>query len=99
MANAFYMDASALAKRYVPEPGSELVDAILDNVPARRFNVLNVGLGEVVSILVRKGIRPQQNYGGRAFTHPLPPALRGRGRGEGDSGLRLAAHCKLKIQD
>lgn len=54
MANSFYLDASALAKRYVPETGSALVDAILDTIPARRVLVLNVGAGEVVSIFVRK---------------------------------------------
>jgi predicted nucleic acid-binding protein len=48
------MDSSALAKRYMPEKGSGLVDEILDNVPGRRICLLNVGAGEVVSILVRK---------------------------------------------
>ena len=54
MTYSFYMDASSLAKRYVPETGSSLVDAILDNVPGDRIYVLNIGAGEVVSILVRK---------------------------------------------
>jgi uncharacterized protein len=54
LTHSFYMDASALAKRYAPEAGSALVDAILDNVPGSRVYVLNVGVGEVVSILVRK---------------------------------------------
>lgn len=54
MTYSFYLDASALAKRYAPETGSALVDAILDHVPAGRIYVLNVGAGEVVSILVRK---------------------------------------------
>jgi hypothetical protein len=48
------MDASALAKRYVPEKGVAQVNAILDTVPAERICVLNVGMGEVMSILVRK---------------------------------------------
>jgi hypothetical protein len=43
-----------LAKRYVPEPGSAQVHAILDNAPSDRLHVLNIGLGEVVSILIRK---------------------------------------------
>jgi predicted nucleic acid-binding protein len=51
---SFYLDASALAKRYVPETGSSLIDEILDKVPGDRIYVLNVGAGEVVSILVRK---------------------------------------------
>lgn len=62
MANSFYLDASALAKRYTPEIGSAQVDAILDAVSGNRVYVLNVGVGEVVSILVRKrnsgGISP-----------------------------------------
>jgi predicted nucleic acid-binding protein len=48
------MDASALAKRYVPETGSPLVDAILDNVAGDRIYLRNIGAGEVVSILVRR---------------------------------------------
>jgi predicted nucleic acid-binding protein len=54
MANSFYSDASAMAKRYNPEIGSAQVDAILDAVSGNRVYVLNVGVGEVVSILVRK---------------------------------------------
>lgn len=52
--NSFYLDASALAKRYAPENGSPLVDAILDKVSGDRIYVVNLGAGEVVSILVRK---------------------------------------------
>jgi hypothetical protein len=51
---SFYLNASALAKRYVPETGSLLVDEIFDKVPGDRVYLLNVGVGEVVSILVRK---------------------------------------------
>ena len=54
MAYYFLMDASSLAKRYVPESGSLLVDTILDNVPGRRVSLLMIGGGEVVSVLVRK---------------------------------------------
>jgi predicted nucleic acid-binding protein len=54
VANSFYMDANALAKRYIPEAGNELVDVILDTVPSSRIYFLNVGTGEVYSILVRK---------------------------------------------
>jgi predicted nucleic acid-binding protein len=54
MANSFYMDASALAKRYIPEKGSIQVDAILDTVIADRIYILNIGTAEVMSILVRK---------------------------------------------
>jgi predicted nucleic acid-binding protein len=54
VATVFYLDASALAKRYVPEPGSAPVHAILDTVPPSRLIVLTISIGEVVSILVRK---------------------------------------------
>jgi uncharacterized protein len=54
VANYFCMDASALAKRFIPEKGSAQVDAILDNVPAGRIRLLNIGAGEILSILVRK---------------------------------------------
>jgi uncharacterized protein len=53
MANSFYVDASALAKRYIPENGSSLVDSILDTAPADRIYILNIGTAEVMSILVR----------------------------------------------
>jgi predicted nucleic acid-binding protein len=51
---SFCLDVSALAKRYVPEIGSALVDFVLDNVPEDRIYVLNIGAAEVVSVLVRK---------------------------------------------
>jgi predicted nucleic acid-binding protein len=63
---SFYLDASALAKRYVPETGSPLVDVILDNVPGGRLYLLNIGAGEVVSILVRKknaGVLSSASFG------------------------------------
>jgi predicted nucleic acid-binding protein len=54
LAWSFYMDSSALAKRYLPETGSGLVDEVLDSVVGRRIYLLNVGVGEVISILVRR---------------------------------------------
>jgi predicted nucleic acid-binding protein len=54
LAYSFYMDSSALAKRYMPETGSDLVDEILDKIPGRRIYLLNVGAGEVVSVLLRR---------------------------------------------
>jgi predicted nucleic acid-binding protein len=50
----FFLDGSALAKRYVAEPGTPLVDHLLDHVAADRLVVLNIGFAEVVSILVRR---------------------------------------------
>jgi predicted nucleic acid-binding protein len=52
--NSFFLDGSALAKRYVPEIGSALVDVILDTVAEQRIYLLNIGYAEVVSVLVRK---------------------------------------------
>jgi predicted nucleic acid-binding protein len=54
VANSFYMDASAHAKRYVPEKGSAQIDAILGTLPRSRIYMLNIGIGEILSILVRK---------------------------------------------
>jgi predicted nucleic acid-binding protein len=51
---SFCLDGSALAKRYVPEPGSALVDFLLDNVAEDRIYILNIGMAEVVSVLVRQ---------------------------------------------
>lgn len=50
----FFLDGSALAKRYVAEPGTPLVDDLLDHVAADRLLVLNIGFAEVVSVLVRR---------------------------------------------
>jgi predicted nucleic acid-binding protein len=52
--NSFFLDGSALAKRYVAEPGTPLVDDLFDHVSADRLIVLNVGFAEVVSVLVRR---------------------------------------------
>jgi predicted nucleic acid-binding protein len=49
-----YLDASALAKRYVPEVGTPEVNHLFRRVPADRLVVLNVGAAEVVSLMVRK---------------------------------------------
>jgi hypothetical protein len=50
----FFLDGSALAKRYVAETGSPLLDHLFDQVAAERLAVLNIGFAEVVSILVRR---------------------------------------------
>jgi predicted nucleic acid-binding protein len=54
LAFSFFVDASALVKRYAPETGSVFVDALLDTVPGRRIYLLMVGAAEIVSVLVRK---------------------------------------------
>src|SRR5258706_7841699 len=50
----FFVDGSALAKRYVAEPGTLLMDHLLDHVTADRLFVLNIGFAEVVSVMVRR---------------------------------------------
>ena len=50
----FFMDASALIKRYAPEGGSLLLDHLFANVRMERLYLFNVGIAEVASILVRK---------------------------------------------
>src|SRR5262245_17571177 len=52
--NFFYMDASALAKRYTIEPGSVLLDHLFANATPDRLYVFNLGIAEVASLLVRK---------------------------------------------
>ncbi len=54
MAYTFYFDARALAKRYAPEQGSDLIDHIFEHVPRNRLTSLTLAAAEVASILVRK---------------------------------------------
>lgn len=54
MANFFYLDASALAKRFIQETGTPEVNEVLDTVPGDRLRVLNIGMGQIVSVMVRK---------------------------------------------
>lgn len=50
--NHFFLDASALGKRYVVEIGTPLVNRLFDTVPRTRMSALLLGVGEIVSILV-----------------------------------------------
>src|SRR5574341_1322457 len=52
--NLFWLDASALAKRYVPEKGSPLVNHLFNLISTTDIICLLEGIGEVVSILVRR---------------------------------------------
>jgi len=52
--NYFFLDASAVGKRYVVEIGTPLVNHLLDTVPKARIITLILTLGEIVSILVRR---------------------------------------------
>jgi len=56
-------DSSAFAKRYIAEPGSEHVDAILQN--AAQLGLSALCIPEIVSALnrrVREGVLPQSGY-------------------------------------
>ncbi len=50
----FYFDASVLAKAYVREKGSPIVETILERTRSEQWLALMMGLLEVASILVRK---------------------------------------------
>lgn len=50
----FYFDASALAKRYSDEPGTEIVNTIFETILPTRLMCLTIGATEAVSVLVRK---------------------------------------------
>ena len=50
----FFLDASGLAKRYNPELGTPLINHLFTIVPLDRLYLFNVGITEVVSVLVRR---------------------------------------------
>jgi predicted nucleic acid-binding protein len=52
--NSFFLDASAFAKRYSLETGSDRVDYLLDNAPHDRLMCLMLGAAEIASVLVRR---------------------------------------------
>ena len=52
--NSFFLDASALAKRYSLEVGADRVDYLFDHMPPSSLMCLMLGVAEVVSVLVRR---------------------------------------------
>ena len=50
----FYFDASALAKRYTEEIGSDTIDSFFENAPLERLSCLTIGAIEVFWICIRK---------------------------------------------
>jgi predicted nucleic acid-binding protein len=62
-----FLDASALAKRYVHETGSPSINYLFQRVSATQLMVFVVGVAEVVSILVRK--RNAQRMSAALFAH------------------------------
>ncbi|MEO2004462.1 MAG: type II toxin-antitoxin system VapC family toxin [Candidatus Poribacteria bacterium] len=51
---AYYIDSSALVKRYIGEDGSEVVDRVLDD-PDQRCYISRIAGAEVVATLARRG--------------------------------------------
>lgn len=69
MAHKFYLDASALAKRYVVERGTCVVNYLFRHVARDDMMCLTLGLLEVISVFVRKkntGVVPPT-----AFNHTM----------------------------
>ena len=64
MRHYFFLDASALVKRYIHESGSELINFLFANVPLMHLKCLTLGGAEVFWICIRKKndgrITPQQ---------------------------------------
>lgn len=52
--NLFWLDASALVKRYVPEKGTPLINHLFNRTSPRLLLCLLEGIGETVSVLVRR---------------------------------------------
>jgi uncharacterized protein len=50
----FYVDASALVKRYSLEVGTPLMNHLFSRVPRNNITLLNVGIAEVVAVFTRK---------------------------------------------
>lgn len=65
----FFLDGSALAKRFVAEQGTVLIDQLFSRLSADRLVVLNVGFAEVVSVLVRK--RNAGALSGQTFSNAM----------------------------
>ena len=79
--NYFYLDASTYAKYYYPEPGSDVVMALIDGLPdahARRLIVTSMTAVEVMAVLNRRRNElqiPDDEYG-RAATRLIADVTR-----------------------
>lgn len=49
-----FLDASALAKRFVPEVGTERMDTLFRLLPRREITCLTLAVGEVLSVICRR---------------------------------------------
>jgi predicted nucleic acid-binding protein len=52
--NYLYLDASALVKKYVAEQGSLMIHAIFKQMAMDRLMGLHLGIGECISVMVRR---------------------------------------------
>ncbi|MDE0009752.1 MAG: type II toxin-antitoxin system VapC family toxin [Candidatus Poribacteria bacterium] len=52
--NFFWLDASAYAKRYVAEKGTQLINYLFTRVPLERMVCLSEGGGEIIFVFVRR---------------------------------------------
>ena len=52
--NFFWLDASAYAKRYVAEKGTQLINYLFTHVPLERMVCLSEGGGEIIFVFVRR---------------------------------------------
>src|SRR5262249_35336057 len=85
--------ASAMAKRYIPERGNALVDEIFNKVPRSRIHFLNIGAGEIRSVLVRRrnaGVLSISNFQG-VLTNFNAEIVRGAGITRASVTTRLVA--------
>lgn len=51
--NYFFLDASALGKRYVPEQGSQLLHYLFEQLDRSRLRCLTIGALEAISVVIR----------------------------------------------
>ena len=86
----FYLDASALAKRYTPEAGTPLINHLFASVSPDRLYLFNVGMAEVLSLLVRK--RNAGQVSAADFSQALAELRRRSSLRRPSASLRPAMH-------
>ena len=66
----YFLDASALSKRYVAEAGSDKVVRLMDSLAADRFICVTLGVGEVLATINRRvnEHRLTRSAGDKAFS-------------------------------
>ena len=59
--NYFWLDASALVKRYVAETGTPVVNYFFTRVPLQQMLCLLESVGEIISVFVRRRSMDEQS--------------------------------------